>query len=226
MNGIDLSSEQYQVELKKRRKRGLCTMTYFDETLQGWVWCPNLQHERGRKGKCRNCLAQSTNENERLIAQNYCKCKLDHPPGRGCPYRFLHEIRFDKITDDQAAWCWRRFVTFDGKLDFEYTGVREHFEKFPESILEMDWRPISIEDFDLFVWDRLHTSKVTRLECDLLIFWGVKYHKMWTDSTLNLPKRVKEELSKKIKQGMGGVRQKGVSVGRPQKIRKEQGKSS
>jgi hypothetical protein len=219
MNCAGLLSDQYQLQFREQHKRGLCTTSHFDTAQQKWVWCQNPQYERGRKRKCHACLASSNNENERLIAQGYCKCKLDHPVGRGCPYRFLREARIDKITKEQADWSWLQFATFYGQLDFVTSPVKKHFEKFPAMIPDLHWRPPSKQEFNDFVWFHLREKKVSRIECDLLIYLGFTYQEMWASRDWTLKEKGELARSRKIKYGMAEAWQAGIFVGRPPKSR-------
>jgi hypothetical protein len=205
MSQNEITSGLYNQELRHQISRRLCTVSHIDPSIGVRVWCQKPQHNRGKKKKCLACLLSSPHQNERLIAQGYCKCKQGHPVGRGCPDRYLLEGKAHLITEEQWNWYWKRLLTNDGRYDLnsrEELSVEQ--EKHMRGVLQR-WTdfilhpPPSMKMFYKIV----RTIKTPlRVQRDWLIVIAVLYSRMWKDAELNLARRFRESKSQEISQGM------------------------
>jgi hypothetical protein len=218
-------TEEYELQLKQQHERGLCTTPQFDDATKTWLWCQNRQHTRGRRKKCLDCLAASDDLNERLLAQGFCKCKLDHPAGRGCPDRFLREGRIHLISEEQSRWYWKQILTANGKIDpFDPNltrGQRAYVTRWANNLFALFLNPPSqLADIDVFVRRYVtNKRKISRTQRNWAIVIATFHYSMWNDPKLDLKGKVQLAQSKAIKDGMDAARLAGRLPGRPRKTK-------
>jgi hypothetical protein len=221
-------TEEYELQRKQQCKRGLCTMAQFDDATKTWLWCQNSQHTRGKKKKCLRCLSASDDLNERLVAQGFCNCKLDHPAGRGCPDRFLREGLVHLISKEQVDWYKMQLLTNDGKINIysdepDTPAEEAYMRHFLNTYYDLiSTPPPSLAKLNRAIRQLRPTRGMTRRQRNLRIVVAAEFYRMWNDPELDLKKKARLAHSQMIKDGMEAARFVGRNPGRP-RITKTEG---